>query len=142
MAEESDQVQHIKNVVSFTGKTKYLYTINKGIRDDAGPYAVNEKRELEDRRIPFTNMIYIGDGLTDVPCFSLLQHFGGTAFGVFDPTKAETPKKAWEQLVVPKRVTSMNAPKYRKGDELGALLRAAVKELCLRMDKRTRAARV
>ena len=143
LAEESGQVRHIKNVVSFTEKTKYLYMINKGISENtSNPYAVNEKRELNDRRIPFENMIYVGDGLTDVPCFSLLQHFKGVAFGVFDPKKADTPKKAWEQLVVPKRVTSMNAPKYRKGDELGALLRAAVKQLCLQMDARTRAVRV
>lgn len=140
-AEEDGQIRHIKNVVSFTEKTKYLFTINKGIPDNAGPYAVNERKEPSDRRIPFEHMIYIGDGLTDVPCFSLLDHFGGRAFGVFDPKKAGSPKKAWEQLVVPKRVTSMNAPKYRKTDELGSLLRIAVKRLCLQMDERTRAVR-
>ena len=138
-AEEGRQVRHVKNLVSFTEKTKALYMINKGLSDSAGPYAVNEKREQSDRRIPFENMIYVGDGLTDVPCFSLLDHFGGKAFGVFDPKKSGSPKKAWEQLVAPKRVTSMNAPKYRKTDELGSLLRAVVKSLCLNLDARTRA---
>lgn len=137
-AEENGQVSHVKRMVSFTEKTKYLYMINKGIGTGAGPYAVNERRLPDDRRVPFTNMIYIGDGLTDVPCFSLLDHFKGRAFGVFDPKKAGAPKKAWEQLVAPKRVTSMNAPKYRKTDELGALLRSAVKGLCLDLDTRTR----
>ena len=143
LGEESGEVRYIKNVVSFTEKTKFLFMINKGIEENStNPYAVNEKRDAADRRIPFENMIYIGDGLTDVPCFSLLQHFNGVAFGVFDPKKADTPKKAWEQLVVPKRVTSMNSPRYRGSDELGALLRAAVKQLCLQMDARTRAVRV
>ena len=141
-AENGDQIRHIKNVVSFTEKTKYLYTINKGISDDAGPYSVNEKVEQNDRRIPFTNMIYIGDGLTDVPCFSLIDHFGGRAFGVFDPKKAEAPKKAWETLVAPKRVTSMNAPRYGAKDELGSLLRVAVTRLCFEMDERTLAVRI
>jgi len=137
-AEANGQIAHIKTIVSFTEKTKYLYTINKGLADSAGPYAVNERKDLPDRRVPFANMIYLGDGLTDVPCFSLLDHFGGRAFGVFDPKKAGSPKKAWEQLVAPKRVTSMNAPKYRKTDELGALLHAAVKGLCLDLDAKTR----
>ncbi len=140
-AEGEGEVRYIKNVVSFTEKTKYLFTINKGIPDNAGPYAVNERKDQTDRRIPFQNIIYIGDGLTDVPCFSLLEHFGGRAFGVFDPKKADSPKKAWEQLVAPRRVTSMNAPKYRKTDELGSLLRIAVKRLCLQMDERTGAVR-
>jgi len=140
-AEEGGQIRYLKNIVSFTEKTKYLYTINKGLRDDAGPYAVNEKVEFPERRIPFENIIYVGDGLTDVPCFSLLAHFNGIPFGVFDPKKAGSPKKAWEQLVTPKRVTSMNAPKYRKTDDLGSLLRTAVKGLCLKMDARTHAVR-
>ncbi len=137
-AEENGQVSHIKNLVSFTEKTKFLYMINKGITNNAGPYAVNEKKEPSERRIPFENMIYVGDGLTDVPCFSLLDHFKGNAFGVFDPKKSGSPKKAWEQLVAPKRVTSMNAPRYGRTDELGSLLRTVVKSLCLSLDARTR----
>jgi phosphoserine phosphatase len=139
-AEEDGEIRYIKRMVTFTEKTKYLYYINKGIPDDAGPYAVNENVEQADRRVPFANMIYVGDGLTDVPCFSLLKASGGTSFGVFDPTKPESPKKAWEKLVAPKRVTSMNAPHYGMTDDLGALLHVAVKYLCLRLDARTRTA--
>jgi hypothetical protein len=85
-------------------------------------------------------MIYVGDGLTDVPCFSLLGKHKGRGFGVFDPKREGSPKKAWEQLVAPKRVTSLNAPKYRRTDELGALLRAAVSSVCVNLDLRTQAA--
>lgn len=137
-AEENGQIRHIQNLVSFTEKTKYLYMINKGIDDTSGPYAVNQKVDQPERRIPFDQMIYVGDGFTDVPCFSLLEHFKGIAFGVFDPKKKDSPKKAWEQLVAPHRVTSMNAPKYRKTDELGALLRATVESLFLKLDVRTK----
>jgi hypothetical protein len=82
-------------------------------------------------------MIYIGDGLTDVPCFSVVELFGGTGFGVFDPKKKGSPKKAWEQLVATKRVVSTNSPHYRADDDLGSLLRAAVTQICLRIDTRT-----
>lgn len=141
-AEERGQIKHLKKIISFTEKTKHLFEINKGLMGQGfGPYAVNEKVEAAERRVPFENMIYVGDGFTDVPCFSLLERFGGIGFGVFDPKKLDSPKKAWEKLLTPKRVLSMNAPKYRSTDELGSLLRAAVKSICLRLDSRTGAAR-
>jgi phosphoserine phosphatase len=141
-AEEGGQIRHLRKILSFTEKTKHLFEINKGlISEGIGAYAVNEKVDVHERRVPFENIIYLGDGLTDVPCFSLLDRFGGTGFGVFDPKKFDSPKKAWEKLLTPKRVTSMNAPKYRRTDELGSLLRAAVTSLCLRMDSRTGAVR-
>ncbi len=146
-SEESGRISHVMNTVSFTEKTKYIYAINKGLTESKDirdhPYAVNEHVDDSDRRVPFENMIYIGDGLTDVPCFSLLtKTHKGKAFGVFDPQKEGSPKKAWEKLVAPKRVTTMNSPRYRKTDDLGALLRIAVKEICLKMDGRTGAAMV
>jgi hypothetical protein len=140
-AEANGHIAHIKNLVSFTEKTKYLYAIHKGVTSSASPYAVNERVEAGDRRIPFPNIVYLGDGLTDVPCFSLLDHFGGKAFGVFDPKRAGASKKAWEGLLAPKRVSSMNAPRYRKSDDLGALLRVLVKSKCLELDVRTQAVR-
>ncbi len=135
---ESDGcVRHIRNSITFTEKTKALFAINKGISDfetRQNAYSVNRDRRPEDRRVPFRNMIYLGDGLTDVPCFSLLKQFGGWSFGIFDPRKEGSPKKAWENLVAPKRVTSAHSPQYRKDDDLGAMLRAAVKQICMRLD--------
>ena len=76
-AEAGGMIAHIKNVVSFTEKTRYLFEINKGLSDERKkPYAVNEDVSPDARRIPFANMIYVGDGLTDVPCFSLLKNMG------------------------------------------------------------------
>jgi hypothetical protein len=128
------------NAISFTEKTKYIFAINKGVNNTARvqPYAVNQKVEFSDRRIPIGNMIYIGDGLTDVPCFSVMKQFGGTSFGVFDPKKKGAPRKAWEQLVAPNRTVSTNSPRYREDDDLGSLLRMAVTQICLKMDMRTR----
>jgi hypothetical protein len=130
--------------VTFTEKTKYLFEINKGIaavdEEYGNPYAVNQFVAQEDRRIPFENIIYIGDGLTDVPCFSLIDHFKGVAFGVFDPKKEGSPKKAWETLAAPRRVKTLNSPKFGKHDDLGALLRATVGQICVRMDVKMRTA--
>lgn len=139
--EENGAIKHISRAISFTEKTKYLFEINKGINlATYEPYAVNRHVAPEDRRIPFENMIYLGDGLTDVPCFSLLNVSGGKGFGIFDPTKAGSPKKGWEQLVVPHRVHTLNSPRYGERDDLGALLRTAVRGICLGMDVRTQTA--
>jgi phosphoserine phosphatase len=135
-------IRAVKNVVSFTEKTRYIFEINKGLLGDSRdrPYDVNEQMHPENRRVPFQNMIYVGDGFTDVPCFSLVTHFGGKAFGVFDPKKIGSPKKAWEKLVTPQRVMSLNSPKYGPKDDLGTLLRVAVSSLCMNLDIRTRTA--
>jgi phosphoserine phosphatase len=141
-AEEDGCIRHIMNAISYTEKTKHLFAINKGVEKltRKEPYAVNKKVEDADRRIPFSNIIYVGDGLTDVPCFSVVGRFKGLPFGVFDPGKDGSPRKAWEQLVAQRRTITMNAPRYGKRDELGALLRTAVTSICLQLDAKTGAA--
>ena len=130
------------NSISFTEKTKYIFHINKGLDATARtrPYDVNRAAAHDQRRIPLSNMIYVGDGLTDVPCFSLLEQYRGKGFGVFDPSKEGAPKKAWEGLAIPRRVHSLNSPKYRANDDLGALLRTAVNQICVELDLRTQVA--
>lgn len=80
-------VLYPKNVISFTEKTKYLFQINKGIigaRYKNKPYEVNEYMEPRARAVPLTNIIYIGDGLTDVPCFSILEEHKGHSIVVYN----------------------------------------------------------
>lgn len=73
-----------KSVVTFTEKTKFLYAINKGVNGELrrNPYCVNDLMPREQRRIPFTNMIYLGDGPTDIPCFSTIQQNKGKTIGI------------------------------------------------------------
>jgi phosphoglycolate phosphatase-like HAD superfamily hydrolase len=140
-AEREGCIAHVMNSVTFTEKTKCIFAINKGVDHmiRREPFIVNQKVDAADRRIPIENMIYIGDGLTDVPCFSVMAQFKGQAFGVFNPEREGSPKKAWEQLIAPRRVATMNSPRYGSRDDLGAILRAAVRQICLRLDTRARA---
>lgn len=123
----SDVVTHVKRSITFTEKTRYLFEINKGIKQvdsEVNPFLVNKDIKHENRRIPLKNIVYVGDGLTDIPCFSTVKLFGGQAFGVFDPKNAEKTKRALLEFLVPKRVVGMYRPRYGEDDELGALLRA------------------
>lgn len=137
LAEDSDGVlKFVKRCVTFTEKTRYLFEINKGIRPAdslKNPFLVNKAVEASDRRIPFTNLIYVGDGLTDIPCFSLVNRFGGMSFGVFDPTEQSRAKRALNDLLKPGRVVSMHSARYGPKDDLGAMLRAAVNNVCVRI---------
>jgi hypothetical protein len=129
----SGVVKDIKRSITFTEKTRYIFEIHKGLDPRAtwkNPILVNKFVRRDERRIPLRNMIYVGDGLTDIPCFSLMKGAGGLGFGVFDPEKEKKTKEALEEFLQPDRVVSMHAPNYKKSRELGSMLRAAVVNRC------------
>jgi hypothetical protein len=71
--------------VNYTSKTQYLFRINKGILDVTNDSDLNAYTPHYKRRIPFGNMIYIGDGLTDVPCMKMTKQRGGYSIAVRAP---------------------------------------------------------
>lgn len=130
---EEGEIRFVKRCVTFTEKTRYLFEINKGKRTEVSrrqPHAVNNK--VAYRRVPFSNMIYVGDGLTDIPCFSPVREGGGRTFGVL--AKNKTAKQAFEDLLQERRVDSLHSPDYREDADLGALIRAAVYNLATTID--------
>ena len=72
--------------VDYTAKTQFLFKINKGIFSSRDAKRVNESISDDAKRIPFTNMIYFGDGETDVPSMKVVGMFGGASIAVFDPS--------------------------------------------------------
>lgn len=129
-------IKNIKRAITFTEKTRYLFEINKGISPDdtdKNQYVVNRDINKTDRRIPFKNMIYLGDGHTDVPCFSLIKQNGGIAFGIFRPGEEASARKAFLDFLRTDRVLSTHAPRYTQKAELGALLRIAVENIANRI---------
>ena len=63
--------------VNFTNKTQFVYRINKGILDVSRDKELNDSMPDDSKRVPFTNMIYMGDGLSDVPCMKMMRAYGG-----------------------------------------------------------------
>ena len=129
---ENGEIVFPKNVVSFTDKTRYLFHISKGIIGEefyGKPFDVNRKLPPEQYRIPFNRMIFVGDGFTDVPCFSLIQKNGGIAIGVYDRDNREKWGKAWG-FVEDGRVSNLAAANYRKDSGLYDSLMMAVESIC------------
>lgn len=71
--------------VDFTAKTQFLFKIQKGIFSSRDSKKVNESISDDKKRIPFTNMIYFGDGETDIPSMKIVTMFGGNCIAVYDP---------------------------------------------------------
>ncbi len=120
-----------RRVVSFTDKTRYLFHIQKGIVGQASrnkPFEVNRKVDADKLRIPFQQMIFVGDGYTDIPCFSLIRRSGGVAFGVWDPKHRDKRSRAWG-FIQEGRVSNLNHARYGEDAELYQLLEQAVESL-------------
>jgi phosphoserine phosphatase len=106
-----------KQVVNYTTKTQYLFRINKGIYDISDDDSLNEYVREDSRPIPFRNMIYIGDGLTDVPCMKLVKVNGGYSIAVY------TDEEKVRSLMTDDRVNYIARADYRPGTELDELVK-------------------
>lgn len=108
-----------KNAVNYTTKTQFLFRINKGILDISEDEKLNRYTPEDDRPVPFRNMIYIGDGLTDVPCMKLVKVNGGNSIAVY--TKGKRSKV--ESLLKDDRVDFIALADYSEGGELDTIVR-------------------
>jgi hypothetical protein len=103
--------------VNYTTKTEYLFRINKDALDLADNKAVNAYQPQDTRRVPFPNMIFIGDGDTDIPCFRTVKEQGGHSVAVHpagDATRAARTRK----LITEGRVHCAVPADYGQGGEI------------------------
>ncbi len=117
-----------RKIVSFTDKTRYLFQISKGLVGDTyrgKPFEVNRKIPQDQVRVPFDQMIVVGDGYTDIPCFSMVRKNGGIAIGVYDQADREKWGKAWG-FIEDDRVSNLVPADYSEGSALEASLTMAV----------------
>ncbi len=99
--------------VDYTAKTQFLFKINKGILSVRDNKKVNESTAEENKRIPFSNMIYFGDGETDVPCMKLVKMFGGNPIAVYNPENKKKVNVA-RKLLRQGRVNFITPANYTK----------------------------
>lgn len=128
MYDYNDIIQWPKFAVNYTAKTQFLFRINKGVLDIDSKSAekLNSYMPDKDRRIPFQNMIYIGDGLTDVPCMKLVKANGGQSIAVYDQAKG---KSAAQGLVSADRVNFCVPADYSEGSDIETVVTAIMKKI-------------
>lgn len=112
-------------VINYTSKTQFLFRIEKGVLDVNDP-GVNEYFPPEEMRVPFRNIVYIGDSDTDIPCMKLVNAYGGHSIGVYNPETGDKAKVL--RMIRDSRIKYFAPADYSEGKELDTLVKAIIKK--------------
>ena len=116
-----------KLTVNFTAKTQFVYRINKGVLDVSDDKTLNDSMPDDSKRVPFTNMVYIGDGLSDVPCMKMMRSYGGQAIAVYQ----ESNRAGVEDLLAKGRVDFIFPADYSQGTPLEAAVQDIIRKMAV-----------
>jgi hypothetical protein len=118
-------------MIDNTSKTRAIFEINKGT-NKLSAIGVNDTIAQEDRRVPFQNMIYIADGPSDVPSFSILNQYGGKTFAVYKPGSKPEFKQV-SSLQALNRVQGIGEAHYTEGSLTSMWILNAIEEIANRI---------
>ena len=111
--------------VNYTNKTQFIFKINKGVESVFDTKQVNQYMEEKERPVPFSRMIYVGDGTTDIPCMKLVKNFGGHSIAVYNP-KDEAKRGEMNTLIRDNRVNHVCPANYSEGSEMDIVVKAII----------------
>ena len=116
-----------KLAVNFTAKTQFVYRINKGVLDVSDDKTLNDSMPDDSKRVPFVNMIYMGDGLSDVPCMKMMRAYGGQAIAVYQ----ESNRVGVEDLLAKGRVDFIFKADYSEGTPLDLTVKNIIRKMSI-----------
>lgn len=116
-----------KLAVNFTAKTQFVYRINKGVLDVSDDKTLNDSMPDDSKRVPFTNMVYMGDGLSDVPCMKMMRAYGGQAIAVYQ----EGDRMGVEDLLAKGRVDFIFPADYSEGTALDLTVKNIIRKMSI-----------
>ncbi len=111
--------------VNYTNKTQFIFKINKGVESVFDTKQVNQYMEEKERPVPFSRMIYVGDGTTDIPCMKLVKNFGGHSIAVYNP-KDEAKRGEMNTLIRDNRVNHVCPADYSDGSEIDTVVKTII----------------
>ncbi len=114
--------------LNYTTKTQYIFRINKGCLDVSDNKSINKYIPEDERYIPFRNMIYLGDGETDIPCFKLVKERGGNSIAVYKP-KSKGAKDKIKHLIDNGRVNFISPANYKENGPIDKIIKAIIDEI-------------
>lgn len=118
-------------VINYTNKTQFLFRIEKGVLD-INDQGVNESFAPEEMRIPFRNIVYIGDSDTDIPCMKLVNSYGGHSIGVYN-TETNDKSKVYK-MMHDNRIKYYVPADYSEGTELDKLVKSIISRTVINED--------
>ena len=116
-----------KLAVNFTAKTHFVYRINQGVLDVSDDKTLNDSMPDDSKRVPFTNMIYMGDGLSDVPCMKMMRAYGGQAIAVYQ----DSNRMGVEELMAKGRVDFIFPADYSEGTALDTTVKDIIRKMAI-----------
>lgn len=112
--------------INYANKIQFLFRISKGVLD-INDQSVNDYFSEDEIRIPFRDIVYIGDSDTDIPCMKLVDSYGGYSIGVYNPDSKD--KKKVCKMMDDDRISLCVAADYNPGSELDALVKRIIWEI-------------
>lgn len=128
--DENNNAAWPKMSVNYTTKTQFLSRINKGVLDISDDYSLNKKMLEENRRISTKNMIYLGDGFTDIPSMRMTRENGGYAIAVYQ----NSDKKIVKNLISENRIDFYSKADYREDSDIDKLIKNILKDISIKSE--------
>ncbi len=123
--------------VNYTNKTQFIFKINKGVESVSDSTQVNRYIPENERPVPFSRMIYVGDGTTDIPCMRLVKNYGGHSIAVYNPEQ-KSAYREMASLIQDNRVNHVCPADYTDGSEIDTIVKMIIDKIDLddRLERR------